>query len=117
MLTDFNAAVFNPSTVIRFLHTMLAGWITGTLFLAGIAAWYLLNKRHEAMPKIIMKISLIIFIFSALAQFASGHSSSVQVAKTQPEKMAAFEALWKTTEGAPLSLFGIPVESERKTYL
>jgi len=117
VLTDFNAAVFNPSTVIRFLHTMLAGWITGTLFLAGIAAWYLLNKRHEAMPKIIMKISLIIFIFSALAQFASGHSSSVQVAKTQPEKMAAFEALWKTTEGAPLSLFGIPVESERKTYL
>ncbi|RPI94073.1 MAG: cytochrome ubiquinol oxidase subunit I [Spirochaetales bacterium] len=117
VLTDFYAAVFNPSTVIRFLHTMLAGWITGSLFLAGLAAWYLLNKRHEAISKIIMKISLIIYIFAALAQFVSGHSSSVQVTKTQPEKMAAFEALWNTTEGAPLSLFGIPVESEQKTYL
>lgn len=117
VLTDFYAAVFNPSTVIRYLHTMLAGWITGTLFLAGIAAWYLLNKRHEAVSRIIMKISLVIFIFSALAQFVSGHSSAVQVTRTQPEKMAAFEALWNTMEGAPLSLIGIPVESEQKTYL
>jgi cytochrome d ubiquinol oxidase subunit I len=117
VLTDFYAAVFNPSTVIRYLHTMLAGWITGTLFLAGIAAWYLLNKRHEAVSRIIMKISLVIFIFSALAQFVSGHSSAVQVTRTQPEKMAAFEALWNTVDGAPLSLLGIPVESEQKTYL
>lgn len=117
VLTDFYAAVFNPSTVIRYLHTMLAGWITGTLFLAGIAAWYLLNKRHEAVSRIIMKISLVIFIFSALAQFVSGHSSAVQVTRTQPEKMAAFEALWNTMDGAPLSLIGIPVESEQKTYL
>ena len=117
VLTDFYAAVFNPSTVIRYLHTMLAGWITGTLFLAGIAAWYLLNKRHEAVSRIIMKISLVIFIFSALAQFVSGHSSAVQVTRTQPEKMAAFEALWNTVDGAPLSLIGIPVESEQKTYL
>jgi len=117
VLTAFYAAVFNPSTVIRYLHTMLAGWITGTLFLAGIAAWYLLNKRHEAVSRIIMKISLVIFIFSALAQFVSGHSSAVQVTRTQPEKMAAFEALWNTVDGAPLSLIGIPVESEQKTYL
>lgn len=117
VLTDFYDAVFNPSTVIRYLHTMLAGWITGTLFLAGIAAWYLLNKRHEAVSRIIMKISLVIFIFSALAQFVSGHSSAVQVTRTQPEKMAAFEALWNTVDGAPLSLIGIPVESEQKTYL
>lgn len=117
VLTDFYAAVFNPSTVIRYLHTMLAGWITGTLFLAGIAAWYLLNKRHEAVSRIIMKISLVIFIFSALAQFVSGHSSAVQVTRTQPEKMAAFEALWNTVDGAPLSLIGIPVESEQKMYL
>ncbi len=117
VLTDFYAAVFNPSTVIRFLHTMLAGWITGSLFLAGLAAWYLLNKRHEAFSKILLKVSLIIYIFAALTQFVSGHSSSVQVTKTQPEKMAAFEALWHTVDGAPLALFGIPVESEQKTYL
>lgn len=117
VLTDFYAAVFNPSTVIRYLHTMLAGWITGSLFLAGLAAWYLLNKHHESFSKILLKISLVIFMFSALAQFVSGHSSSVQVTKTQPEKMAAFEALWNTMEGAPLALFGIPIESEQKTYL
>jgi cytochrome d ubiquinol oxidase subunit I len=30
--------------------------------------------------------------------------------------MAAYEALWESRDGAPLSLFGIPVASERKTY-
>ena len=69
VLTDFYAAVFNPSTVIRYLHTMLAGWITGTLFLAGIAAWYLLNKRHEAVSRIIMKISLVIIFPRSRSSF------------------------------------------------
>jgi len=30
--------------------------------------------------------------------------------------MAAFEALWKTQEGAPLAIFGIPDESRQKTH-
>jgi cytochrome d ubiquinol oxidase subunit I len=38
------------------------------------------------------------------------------VAKTQPEKMAAFEALWIGTEGAALSLFGIPDTEKRVTH-
>lgn len=116
-LTDFTAALLNGSTVIRYLHVVLAGWITGSLFAAAIAAWYLIKKRHEDASKRILKVSLALFICSALLQLGSGHAHSVQVAKTQPEKMAAFEALWNTTTGAPLAIFGIPVESEQKTYL
>jgi cytochrome d ubiquinol oxidase subunit I len=116
-LTDFTAAFLNGSTVIRYIHVVLAGWITGSLFAAAIAAWYLIKKRHEEAARHILKVSLIVFICSALLQLGSGHAHSVQVAKTQPEKMAAFEALWNTTTGAPLAIFGIPVESEQKTYL
>ncbi len=117
VLVDPVAAVFNASTVIRYVHTVLAGWITGSLFLAGVASWYLLKRQHQELAKILLRFSIVLFIVTALAQFVSGHSSSVQVTRTQPEKMAAFEALWETTDGAPLALFGLPVESERKTYL
>ncbi len=117
VLKDFMAATFNDSTFIRFFHTILAGWITGSLFLAGMSAWYLLRKRNNEFSRILIKLSMVIFIATALLQFVSGHSSSVQVARTQPEKMAAFEALWNSMEGAPLAIFGIPVESRQRTYL
>jgi cytochrome d ubiquinol oxidase subunit I len=117
VLENFFDAVFNPSTIIRFFHTIIASWITGSLFAAGISAWYLLRKRSVDYFKPLLRISLIIFIITSLLQLASGHTHSVQVAKTQPEKLAAFEALWDTRKGAPLSVFGIPFESEQKTYL
>ena len=57
------------------------------------------------------------FIATALLQFGSGHAHSVQVAKTQPAKMAAFEALWKTQAGAPMSIIGIPDPEAKKTHV
>jgi cytochrome d ubiquinol oxidase subunit I len=116
VLTDFWAAAFNPSTVERYVHTIAAGWITGALLAAGIAAWYLLKKRSDEYARPLLKTSLVIFIVMALLQFVTGHFHSVQVAKTQPEKMAAFEALWETQKGAPLVNFGIPSEKNEKTY-
>jgi cytochrome bd ubiquinol oxidase subunit I len=116
VLTDPMAAIFNPSTLIRFLHTVLAAWITGTLLTAGISAWYLLKERHAEFSRTLLRISLSIFIISALLQFVSGHMSSVQVIRTQPEKMATFEALWQSADGAPMSIIGIPFEKDQKTY-
>jgi len=116
VLTDFWRAAFNASTVERYVHTVVGGWITGTLLVAGIAAWYLLRRRDGEYARPLLRIATVCFIATALLQFATGHASSVQVAKTQPEKMAAFEALWKTQKGAPLPLFGIPDEKAEKTH-
>jgi cytochrome d ubiquinol oxidase subunit I len=116
ILTNFFQAAINHSTIIRFIHTVIAGWITGSLLVAGISAWYLLKNRHIEYAKTLLRIALIIFIPTAMLQLFTGHGHSVQVAKTQPEKMAAYEALWETQEGAPLALFGIPDARAQKTY-
>jgi cytochrome d ubiquinol oxidase subunit I len=117
VLTDFVAAAVNHSTFIRYFHTLIGGWITGALFTAGIGAWYLLKNRYREYALQLVKISLILFVFSGIVQLFLGHGHSVQVAKTQPEKMAAFEGLWETQKGAPLALFGIPDEKNEKTHL
>ncbi|HNR88093.1 MAG TPA: cytochrome ubiquinol oxidase subunit I [Spirochaetota bacterium] len=117
VMTNFLEVVINHSSLVRYLHVVIASWITGSLFVAGIAAWNIVTARHEEVFRPLLKLSLAVFAAAVIIQLGSGHSHSVQVAKTQPEKMAAFEALWETTAGAPLSLFGIPVEKERKTYL
>jgi cytochrome bd ubiquinol oxidase subunit I len=117
VLTGFWAAVFNPSTLIRFLHTVLAGWITGTLLVAAIAAWYLLKKRFHDEARQLLRLALVIFAVTALLQLFSGHGHSVQVARTQPAKLAAFEALWQTRAGAPLAIAGLPDETRQSTRL
>jgi cytochrome d ubiquinol oxidase subunit I len=116
VLTDFFAAAINYSTAQRYTHTIVAGWITGSLFVAGISSWYLLKKRDVEHAKSMLKISLTVFIITSFLQFGTGHMHAVQVAKTQPVKMAAIEGLWETTEGAGLSLFGLPDESKKTTH-
>lgn len=117
VLVNFFEAAFNPSSLIRFFHVILGGWITGSLVAAGISAWYLIKNRNQEEAKLLIKVALLVFIAAALLQLGSGHLHSVQVAKTQPEKMAAFEALWKTEKGAPFALFGLPDGRRQKTYL
>lgn len=116
VLKDFFAAAVNFSTVPRYLHTVVGGWMSGSLFLAGISAWYILKKRDLDYAKPILKLALIIFIITSFLQYGTGHYHAVQVAKTQPVKMAAMEGLWESKTGAPLSVFGIPCEKEKKTY-
>lgn len=116
VLTDFWAAVANPSTLNRYLHTIIGSWITGSLLAAAVGAWYLLKKKWPQHGRLLLKISLTVFIASSLIQLVSGHGSAVQVAKTQPEKMASFEALWQTRDGAPMSLIGWPDETAQKTH-
>ena len=117
VLTDFFQAALNQSTVIRYLHTIVGGWITGSLLLAGISGWYLRKKQHQEKAKLLFKTALTVFIITSLLQLGTGHGHAVQVANTQPEKMAAFEALWETQAGADFALFGIPDEKNQKTHL
>ncbi|MGZ7066271.1 MAG: cytochrome ubiquinol oxidase subunit I, partial [Candidatus Aminicenantales bacterium] len=116
ILTDFWRAAFNPSTVVRFVHTILGGWITGSLAAAGIAAWHLLKGRSREKSALVLRVSVIVFAVTAVLQLGSGHAHSIQVTRTQPEKMAAFEALWKTQSGAPFTIFGIPDEENEQTH-
>ncbi len=113
ILTDFMAALFNPSTLPRYFHTVDACLIAGALFVLGLSAWYLLRNDtlHRVFALKSIKIALITLLLASLAQVGLGHWHAVQVANTQPAKLAAFEGLFESEAGAPLLLFGIPDES------
>lgn len=117
ILTDFFAAALNPSTVVRFLHTIAAGWITGSLVAAAAAAWLILKKKNPEALTPLFRAALVLFIAASFLQLGLGHAHSVQVARTQPEKMAAFEGLWETRTAAPFTVFGIPDEKAEKIRL
>jgi len=107
-LTGFWAAVFNPSTLPRYLHVITGALVVGTFFIVGVSALMLLKKKHAAFAERSLKSALIPFFLAAMLVMGAGHMHAVQVAETQPAKLAAFEGLWETRTGAPLLLFGVP---------
>ncbi|HOJ37847.1 MAG TPA: cytochrome ubiquinol oxidase subunit I [Ignavibacteriales bacterium] len=115
-IIDFWAMVFNPSTVDRLIHTILASFMTGGFFMISIAAYYLLKKQHIEHAKKMMKIAMIFTAVVSLLELASGHSNSQMIAKHQPAKLAAAEAHFDTLAPGTLYLFGWVDEVNQKVY-
>ena len=108
--------MFNPSSLIRFVHTTNACLMTGSLFMAGISAWYLRQGLHREFAARSLKVSLIVGFSAALLHLPIGYHHAVQVTHTQPEKLAAFEGLFETQQGAPLLVFGWPDPQTRTVH-
>ncbi len=109
-LTDFWTAVFNPSTVPRYIHTIDGALITGAFFVMGISAWYLLKGRESRFAQESLRIAVVIGAAASVVQLGLGHYHAIQVVRTQPEKLAAVEGLFETQARAPALVFGIPDE-------
>jgi len=113
VLADFWAAIWNHSTRQRFLHTLVAALMTGSFFMLGISAWFLLKERHMKAARMTLVVSLAVAFVTSVSQLPSGHLHAVQVAHTQPAKLAAFEGLFTTRRHAPLILFGFLDEANK----
>jgi cytochrome d ubiquinol oxidase subunit I len=105
---DWWAIVFNPSFPYRLAHMVLASFLTVSFVVAGTSAWYLLKRRHEEIARRGFSLGLGAAAVLAPLQIFAGDLHGLQVRETQPMKVAAMEALWTTTKGAPFVLFAIP---------
>lgn len=113
-ITDFWAMVFNPSSVVRISHTVVGAWLAGAFLVISVSAYYLLKKRHLDFARNSLKIGIIVGSISIILQAYLGHMSAQIVAKHQPQKLAAFEGLYKTENGASLTLMGFPSTKEKR---
>jgi len=108
-IVDFWAMVFNPSSAIRLTHTLIGALILGAFFVMSVSAYYILRGRFTEMAEKSFSVALTIAVVASLAQLGTGHLHAVQVARTQPAKLAAFEGHFRTgTGGAPLQIIGWP---------
>ena len=71
-------------------------------------------KRPPQLALGALKVSLVVGFIASVLQLGIGHWHGGQVAETQPEKLAAFEAHFETQKKAPMVLFGIPDEEGEK---
>jgi len=110
-VTDFSQIIFNPVAQAKFVHTISAGYVTGSIFVLSISAWFLLKNRHVPFAKRSMTVAASFGLASALSVVVLGDQSGYLANNDQKMKLAGMEAMWHT-EKAPASLvvFGIPNE-------
>ncbi|MEI6674917.1 MAG: cytochrome ubiquinol oxidase subunit I [Verrucomicrobiota bacterium] len=106
VIDDFWDVVFNPSSMDRLSHTLVAAWLAGAFLVISVAAFYLIRRRHVAFAATSIKFGLALALVASLLSLTTGHRSAGGVANNQPSKLAAMEGIWQTAGEAPLHPFG-----------
>lgn len=115
-VTDFVAVMFNPVAQAKFVHTISAGYVTGSIFVLSISAYFLLRGRNIQFAKRSITVAASFGLASALAVVVLGDESGHLDNEQQKMKFAAIEALWHTEKApAALTVFGIPNEEKMRT--
>ena len=111
---DWLRVIFNPSFPYRFVHMMLASFLTAAFVVAGLSAWRLLKAPDDAAARGTLRDGALLAAVLMPLQILVGDLHGLNTLEHQPAKIAAVEAIWKTGKGVPLVLFAIPNEEKKR---
>ena len=116
-LSSFADLIFSHEAQAKFVHTSIAGYLTGAIFVCGISAWYLLRNRHVEMARRSFRIAALFGVLATLGVITLGDALGFVGGQAQPTKLAAMEALWET-ESAPMpfNLIAFPSQQEQTNF-
>ncbi len=113
-MASFWAVLFNPMAVDKFLHTISSGFLLASFFVLSISSYFLIKKREQLFAKRSILVAGIFGLMSSLMVAYTGDTSARTLAKVQPVKFAAMEALYEGKSNAGLIAFGILKDSDKK---
>ena len=115
-VSSFYDVMFNPVAQAKFVHTISAGYVTGSIFVLAISALMLLKGRYVKFAKRSLTVAASFGLASALSVVVLGDESGYLANDNQHMKIAAMEAMWHTEKApAALTLLGIPDEKSEQT--
>ena len=114
-MIDFWSILLSPVAINKFSHTVLSGWVMGSLFVVGVSSWYLIKKREVDFALRSIKVAAIFGLVATLLVAYTGDGSAYHVAQRQPMKLAAMEGLYTGQNGAGLIAVGV-LNPEKKAY-
>ncbi len=113
-MDSFRDVIFNPVAMDKFTHTVTSGFVLASVFVAGISSWFLIRHREEMLAKKSMFIAGVFGLISALTVALTGDRSARTIARVQPVKFAAMEALYDGKSDAGLTVIGALYDSGEK---
>jgi cytochrome bd ubiquinol oxidase subunit I len=115
-LTSFADLFFNPVAQVKFVHTVASGYVTGSMFVLAISAYYMLRGRDLAFARRSFAVAAGFGLASALSVIVLGDESGYTLGDVQRVKLAAIESEWQTEKPpAAFTLFGFPDQEQETT--
>ncbi|GAA3347949.1 cytochrome ubiquinol oxidase subunit I [Amorphoplanes nipponensis] len=105
-LDDFGALLLNKVNLAAFPHTLAGAAMAGGSLLLAIGVWRLRAAGEAAFRTLAWLGAWLTLTGGALTALTGDHLGKV-ITQVQPMKMAAAEALYATTTGAPFSVFAL----------
>ncbi|MBA5775897.1 cytochrome ubiquinol oxidase subunit I [Stappia sp. F7233] len=107
--------IFNPSFPYRFVHMMLAAYLTTAFVVGAAAAWHLLRGERGEGARVMISMAMWMAAIVAPIQILAGDMHGLNTLAHQPAKIAALEGHFEAQARAPLILFGYPDMEKAET--
>lgn len=106
VMNDF-WALFSPVAINKFFHAVLSGWALAGIFVIGVSSYFLWKGSNKDFAIRSIKVGGWIGLAGLLLTMWTGDGSAVEVARTQPMKLAAMEGLYEGSHEQSLVAFGL----------
>ena len=105
---DWAKIIFNQVAMVRFMHMLLAAYLSSAFCVAATGAWYILRKTCRSEALIMLRMGLFLAAVLVPVQLVFGHLVGDYVHQHQPAKFAAIEARWHDEQPAGEVIIAIP---------
>ena len=112
---DWWAIIFNPSFPYRFVHMVLASYLSVAFAVGAVGAFHLRRDRQSQAARLMFSMALWMAAIVAPIQVIAGDQQGLNTLRYQPAKVAAMEGDFRTIPGTSLKLFGLPSLAARRT--
>jgi cytochrome d ubiquinol oxidase subunit I len=106
-VTNWLNVIVKPSWLYRLPHMLAAAYITGSFFVAGVGAWYLLHAKHEDFGRRTVALGTAFATILIAGQVFLGDILYGTMLKYQPSKMQAAEGFWEDHSQSPAPYYWI----------
>ena len=102
VMTSFWALLANPNLPYQFFHVLADGVATAGFIVLGFSAWHLLKNKDGALEMFqrSFKWAAIYALIGVVAVIVVGDAQGKFLARVQPMKISAAEAVWETENPA-----------------
>jgi cytochrome d ubiquinol oxidase subunit I len=113
VMTSFLALVTNPNLPYQYFHVLAAGITTAGFIVLGFSAWHLLKKTSNVeFFQRAFKWAAVYALIGAVMVGVVGDAHGKYLAKAQPMKICAAEAIWEDEQ--PADFVVVAIINERK---
>ncbi|PIO98258.1 cytochrome ubiquinol oxidase subunit I [Pleomorphomonas carboxyditropha] len=112
---DWWAIIFTPSFPYRFVHMVLAAYLTTALVVGACGAWHLLRGGAPRRSSTMFVMAMGMVAVVTPLQILAGDQHGLNTLEHQPAKVMAMEGHFDShPDGAPLILFGLPDQKNKR---